>query len=407
MSTVATLEQIRAHFPALERAHNGHPVAYFDGPGGTQVPRAVVEAMTEYLYDHNANTHWHYPSSHETDELIADARRAVGDFLNARPDEIAFGANMTTLTFHLARALGRGWGPGDEVVITELDHHANQAPWRAIERERGITIRVAKFHPGRGELDWESLAACITPRTKLVAIGAGSNALGTVTDVSRAADMAHAVGALCFVDAVHYAPHFLVDVRRSRCDFLACSSYKFHGPHIGILYGRHELLASLDVPKLAPAPNEAPDRLETGTQNHEGIIGTMAAIDFLADLAHGDTRRERLQRSYDEIHRRSHSLFAQLWGALGEIDGVTVYGPSVDAPRTSTLAFALKDHKALAVAEFCAARGLFVSHGDFYASTVVDRLGHQPDGLVRIGLACYTAGEEIDRLIRSVQVLAR
>ena len=264
-ATFASIEEIRRSFPALERRQNNFPVAYFDGPGGTQVPRAVVEAMTDYLFHHNGNTHWAYPSSAETDAIIENARRALADFLNASPDEIAFGANMTTLTFHLGRALGRGYRPGDEIVITELDHHANVAPWRALEQERGVIVRLARMIPATGQLDWDHFAQQINARTRLVAIGAASNALGTITEVRRAAAMAHAVGAQIFVDAVHYAPHALIDVREMDCDFLSCSAYKFYGPHIGILYGKRYLLSALDFPKLIPAPDTAPERAETGT----------------------------------------------------------------------------------------------------------------------------------------------
>ena len=216
----------------------GHPVAYFDGPGGTQVPRSVAAAMDDYLFHHNANTHWRYPTSEETDALIASARETLAVFLNGRADEIVFGQNMTSLTFHLARALGRGWSKGDEVVVTELDHHGNIAPWRALEKDCGITVRTVKMRTEDGRLDWSSLEAAITPRTKLLAIGAASNALGTITDVAAATKLAHDAGALAFVDAVHYAPHVLVDVQEIGCDFLGCSAYKFYGPHIGVLWGK-------------------------------------------------------------------------------------------------------------------------------------------------------------------------
>jgi len=219
------VEEIRHGFPALARIHNGYPVAYFDGPGGTQVPRTVVEAMNDYLYHHNANTHWAYPTSEETDAIIDSARRVLADFLNASPTEIVFGANMTTLTFHLARALGRGYGPDDEIVVTELDHHANVAPWRTLEKESGLKVRMVKMIPETGELDWEDFSRQLTRHTKLVAIGAASNALGTINDVKRAGEMAHYIGAKIFVDAVHYAPHELIDVRDWNCDFLACSAY--------------------------------------------------------------------------------------------------------------------------------------------------------------------------------------
>src|ERR1700756_3871442 len=293
-------EEIRRCFPALARAHNGYPVAYFDGPGGTQVPRTVVEAMNDYLYRHNANTHWAYPTSIETDAIIDSARAALADFFNANPTEIVFGANMTTLTFHLARALGRGYAPNDEILVTELDHHANIAPWHALEQERGVKVRTVKMIPATGQLDWDDFSRKLTGRTKLVAIGAASNALGTINDVSRAASMAHSVGAQIFVDAVHYAPHGLIDVRDWDCDFLACSAYKFYGPHVGILYGRHDMLGSLDFPKLLPAPDSSPERVETGTQNHEGIAGAAAAVDFLASFAAGATRRDRLGAAFQQ-----------------------------------------------------------------------------------------------------------
>ena len=398
---------IRAQFPALARRHNGHPVAYFDGPGGTQVPQSVVDAMTDYLLHHNANTHWAYPSSEETDVMLAAARAACADFLNASVREVWFANNMSTGTFHLARALGRGWGPGDEIVITDLDHHANVAPWTALERERGVTIKRVKVQLDRGQLDWDSLTAALGPKTRLLAIGAGSNALGTITNVAAATRLAHAVGALVYVDAVHYAPHALVDVRAIGCDFLGCSSYKFYGPHAGVLFTRESVLTALDVPKLLPAPDEAPDRLETGTQNHEGIVGTGAAIDFLASLGQGETRRARLVSAFDALHARGQTLLTRLWDGLGAVPGVTRYGPSPDQPRTPTLGFTLKGMDSEAVTRALVAKGLFVSHGDFYAATIVEQLGLATSGLVRVGAACYTSDDEVERLIAAVGALAR
>jgi cysteine desulfurase family protein (TIGR01976 family) len=400
---VTSTETIRTHFPALQRRHRGHPVAYFDGPGGTQVPRPVVDAMSDYLLNHNANTHWHYPTSEETDAMIASARAALADLLGASPAEVAFGANMTTLTFHLARALGRGWGPADEVVVTELDHHANVAPWRALERERGVTVRSVPMVPGTGQLDWTAFEQALGPRTRLVAVGAASNALGTITDVARAAELARAAGALSFVDAVHYAPHQLVDVRILQCDFLACSAYKFYGPHIGILYGRKDRLERLQVPKLDPAPETVPERMETGTQNHEGIAGAAAAVEFLGSLAEGGSRRERLRQSFDALHARGQSLLERLWRGLSAIPGVTLYGPPPGQPRTPTVAFTVAGRSSDAVAAALAEEGVFVSNGDFYATTVVARLGLTAHGLVRAGCACYTTEEEIDRLVNGVR----
>ncbi|MDP1890641.1 MAG: cysteine desulfurase-like protein [Gemmatimonadaceae bacterium] len=405
-TSIFRIDEIRAEFPALKRLHLGHHVAYFDGPGGTQVPRQVADAMSDYLLHHNANTHWAYPTSEETDAAIEDARTALAALLNAAPNEIAFGANMTTLTFHLARALGRGWGPGDEVIITELDHHANQGPWRAIERERGITIRVVPINLETYELDFEALRKALSPRTKLLAISAGSNALGTMPDVAQATRLAHAAGALCFVDAVHYTPHGLVDVRAIDCDFLACSAYKYYGPHIGVLYGKAERLAALDVPKLQPAPDTVPERLETGTQNHEGIVGAGAAVRFLASLGGGSDLRARVVSAMTALATRERELFARLWDEMGGIAGVTRHGPPPSRPRTPTLSFTIKGLTPENAARALAKQGLFVSHGDYYASTVVERLGLQPDGMIRVGCSCYTDEAEIERLIAAVGTLS-
>ena len=404
---VASVEAIRARFPSLQREQRNVPVAYFDGPGGTQVPRDVVDAMTDYLYNHNANTHWVFPTSQETDLAIARARIALADFLMAQPVEVAFGANMTTLTFHLSRALGSQWGAGDEIVITELDHHANQAPWTRLAAERGVTVRVVPLEPASGQLDWKAFEQALNSRTRLVAIGGASNALGTINDIPQAAQLAHAAGALIFVDAVHLAAHARLDVRALDCDFLACSAYKFYGPHIGILFGRHELLQELDVPKLAPAPNEPPERLETGTQNHEGIVGAGAAVEFLASLAAGKRRGERLDASFRELHARGQALVEQLWEGLQRIDGVRVYGPSPEHNRTPTVSFTVAGQSCEAVATALAEEGVFVSHGDFYATTVVARLGQESDGLVRAGCACYTTEDEVSRLIAGVRDIGR
>jgi cysteine desulfurase family protein (TIGR01976 family) len=406
--SVADVDAIRSRFPALSRRHAGLPAAYFDGPGGTQVPKAVPDAMTDYLLHHNANTHWLFPTSVETDAALASARAALADFLNASPQEVAFGANMTTLTFHLGRALSRGWGHGDEIVVTELDHHANVDPWRALERERGVAVRAVPFRVETGRLDEDALRAAIGPRTRLLAIGAASNALGTITDVRAAADLARARGALTFVDAVHYAPHALVDVEALGCDFLACSAYKFYGPHLGVLFGRRELLEKLDAPKLEPAPETSPERLETGTQNHEGIVGAAAAVDFLASLADsGASRRERLARVAAASHERGARLLERLWNGLVATDGVTLYGPPPEAPRTPTVSFVVRGRTSDEVAKALADRAVFVSNGDFYATTVVRRLGHEKDGLVRAGCACYTTAEEVDRLVEGVREVAR
>ena len=409
---VADVTAIRSAFPAMQRRHNGHPVAYLDGPGGTQVPRLVIDQMTEYLERHNANTHWRYPTSEETDEIIHRARQLLASFVNGTPAEISFGANMTTITFHLARALGRAWGKNDEIVVTELDHHANVAPWRALEKERGVRVQMARMRVEDGTLDMRDLESKIGARTRLVAIGAASNALGTVVDVARVAEMARARGALVFVDAVHYAPHVLVDVKQLDCDFLACSAYKFYGPHIGVLWGNKSRVEKLDVPKLAPAPEESPERMETGTQNHEGIAGAGAAVAFLASLARDPALETRaaLVRTFDALHERGKELFARLHGGLSEIRGVQCFGLDPSGRRTPTLSFKVANTSSDDVAVALAERGLFVSHGDFYAATIIQRLGERgvgDDGVVRVGCSVYTTSEEIDRVVAAVAELFR
>jgi len=398
----------RAQFPALERMHNGYPVAYFDGPGGTQVPRSVADAMTQYLFHHNANTHWVYPTSEETDALIAESRRTIATFLNAEPEEVAFGANMTTLTFHLARALGRRWKAGDEVIVTDLDHHGNVAPWRALEKERGIVIKSVRFDPLTGELDIYDLIAKVGPRTKLLALGIASNALGTITH-PELSGVARKAGAEVFIDAVHYAPHRAIDVKEFDCDYLACSAYKFYGPHIGILFGKKNKLEAIDFPKLDPAPNESPERVETGTQNHEGIVGAAAAVEFIASLAEeGHDLRARLEDSYRYHAWHGRLLLERLWKGLAPIDGVRLYGPHADAvDRTPTLSFTLRGHTTNNIARLLAKKGVFVSNGDFYATTAIERIGQAADGVVRVGCSCYTTEEEVDRVIEGVREIAR
>ncbi len=398
------MNTLRPHFPALARVHHGKPVAYFDAPGGTQVPRAVAEAMSDYLFHHNANTHWMYPTSEETDAIILSARETLADFLGGAPNEIAFGANMTTLSFHLSRALGRMWREGDEVIVTELDHHANVAPWRALEIDRGIVVRTARMDCDTAQIDYEHLEELVSPNTKLIAVGAASNSLGTINDLQRVARIARAANALFFVDAVHLAPHALIDVKTIGCDFLACSAYKFYGPHIGILWGRFELLDTIPFPKLLPAPDAAPERVETGTQNHEGIAGAAAAVDFLASFGSGNTRREKLADFFTVAHAEGMLFTAALWDALSSMKGVRLYGPPPTAPRTPTISFTIEGLHADDVSRSLANDALFASSGDFYAATVCERL--KVDALLRIGCACYTTEEEVGRLISAVDGIA-
>ena len=411
MSTthVASEESIRAQFPALARREGAHPVAFFDGPGGTQVPHVVAEAMTDYLLHHNANTHWAYPTSVETDVMLASARETLADFLGAMPGEISFGANMTTILFHVARAIGRTLEPGDEIIVTELDHHANVAPWQALAKERGAVLKWLPLDLVTYRHEAGALETLLSPRTKVVAIGAASNILGTVSDVTAMVALAKAAGAITVIDAVHLAPHALVDVKAIGADFVLCSAYKFYGPHIGICYGRHAATAALDVPRLEPAPDYVPECLETGTQNHEGIVGAAAAVDFLAGLAvdSSASRRERLATVMHGLHERGDALLRALWEGLHAIDGVTVFGPPPGTARTPTLSFRVQGHESEQVARFLAPRGVYVSHGDFYATTVARRLGVEHEGLVRVGCSCYTTADEITRVLEGVRELVK
>jgi cysteine desulfurase family protein (TIGR01976 family) len=407
VNQVKSISEIRKHFPALGRIHGGQTVAYFDSPGGTQVPRVVAEAMNNYLFNHNANTHWAYPTSNETDQLVTSARQTLAEFLNAAPEEIIFGQNMTTLTFHLARALGRSFfRAGDEIIVTELDHHANIDAWRTLETELNVKTRLLPMNVESGQLELEQLPNLLNNRTKLVAVGAASNALGTINDIERVTQIARQAGAFSFIDAVHYAPHNLIDVKKNNCDFLACSAYKFYGPHLGILYARRELIEELDFPKLEPSPNTGPERAETGTQSFESIAGAAAAVDFLASLGVGNSRRERLKNVFKEFHRRDKQLISALWQGLLEIEGVKLYGPAPDANRTALVSFTVKDYSSRKISEELAKKAIFASHGNFYAATVLERFGLAEQGFVRAGCACYTTLNEVERLIEAIALIA-
>jgi cysteine desulfurase family protein (TIGR01976 family) len=417
---LATIDHIRSQFPALKRTHGSHVVAYFDGPGGTQVPGSVPVAMADYLFHRNANAHWAFPTSAETDRVRHQAREAMADFLEAAPNEIIFGPNMTTLTYQLSRALGRSMVPGDEIVVTELDHHANVDPWKALEAERGVVIRTIPLNLETGALDLDSFPSLLGSRTRLVALGAASNALGTITDVAPLARMARDAGSLVFVDAVHLAPHRRIRVEDLECDFLACSPYKFYGPHVGVLWIRSELLEGMDVPKVAPGPKVGPERFETGTVNAEGMAGTTAVVDFLAGLWEwegpddgstesrgGDSRRASLDRVFGALVQWEAPLLAQLWDGLKPIPGVHLYGPPPTADRAPTLSFTLEKVPAREVSSRLANEvGAFLSHGDFYAATVVDRLGQRPHGLARAGISLYTTEVEVNRLVEGVARIA-
>ena len=414
------LSFLRADFPALaETDAAGRPYVYLDGPGGTQVPRTVIAAIEDYLVRANANTHGEFLTSRRTDETIANARQAMADLLNApSPSEIIFGANMTTLSFHLSHALERELRAGDEVVVTRLDHNANIAPWLRLE-ERGAVVRWVDFHPEDCTLDLEMLRSAINERTRWVAVGYASNAVGTINDVARIIAWAHEVGAWVYIDAVHYAPHGPIDVQALGCDFLVCSAYKFFGPHVGVLWGRGELLERLQPDKVRPASNRAPDRFETGTQNHEGLAGVTAAVDYLASVGtragkdfisqfpHFSGRRLHLKTALTAIEACEKELSWRLIAGLKKIPGVRIWGitdPAQAAWRVPTVSITLDRFTPQEVARQLAEEGIFVWDGNFYAITVTERLGlEEGGGLVRLGLAHYNTPQEVDRLLDALR----
>lgn len=411
------LSSCRRHFPALRRTVAGNPVAFFDGPGGSQVPEAVIEAMGRYLGLSNANTHGAFVTSRETDETIAAARRAMADFLGAEPDEIAFGANMTTLNFALSRALGRALRSGDEILVTELDHQANIDPWLCLA-ENGLVVKQVRVDPATCTLDMDDLASKLSGRTRVVAVTWASNAVGTITDMARIVAMAREAGALVVVDAVHYAPHAPIDVKALGCDFLLCSAYKFFGPHVGVLYGRREAFARLQTYRVRPQSPEPPHKIETGTLNHEGLAGVVAAVDFLAGLGRPHVarfgarlggaagRRAELLAAMHALENYEGALARRLLDGLAAMDRVRVYGPPAGHPRTPTVSFTVRGRHPSEVAAFLAERGIFVWSGDFYATTLVERLGLAGSGgLVRVGMAPYNTAEEVDRLLAALAEL--
>ncbi len=397
---------VRARFPALKRTHDGVPVAYLDGPGGSQVVDSAIAAMTDYMAGGVANLHGAFATSEETDQLVLNARAATAALLGARSDEVAFGQNMTSLTFSIASALGQTWQPGDNIVVTELDHRANVDPWLRAARLAGVEPRWLRVDLERLTLDLSRLEDIITDRTRLVAVGRASNAVGTITEVRQVADVAHAHGALVAVDAVHAVPHLPTDRVAMGADLLVCSAYKFFGPHLGIVAIGRELFDLLDVLKLEPGPTTAPDKLETGTQNHEGLAGLLGAIDFLASLGSGDVLRAKLLSGIEAIRDHEDNLARDFRQQLVGVRGLRLYGPE-DAASTPTITFTMAGHSPKSVAARLAQHGVFVGDGNFYASTLDERLGTQPNGgWVRVGLAPYTTGDEMARCMDVVNRLA-
>ena len=421
--TQQAVSELRIEFPALQQSAAGRPLLFLDGPGGTQVHGSVIDAMSRYLIEANSNVHGGFLYSDRTDETVLKARQAMADFVNApEPNEIVFGPNMTTLTFNISRAIGSTLAPGDEVVVTHLDHDGNISPWLALQ-ERGVVIRWVDIDPADCTLLPDALEAAITPRTKLVAMGYASNATGTINDVRWAADLAHAVGAWLYVDSVHYAPHGPIDVQAIDCDFLVCSAYKFFGPHQGILYGRLELLEQLPAYKVRPAANIPPHKFETGTGNFEAMAGITAAVDYLASLGERfgselapefpgfDGRRRDLKAGMAAIRDYEAGLCRQLLAGMQNIDGLRIYGitdPERLHQRVPTVSFTMEGLTPIEISRRLAAANIFAWEGNFYALAVTERLGLEDQGgLLRVGLVHYSTAEEVDALLGQLEDMPR
>jgi cysteine desulfurase family protein (TIGR01976 family) len=414
------VEALRRQFPALASERDGRPVVYLDGPGGTQVPQRVIDAVTDYYARSNANAGGAFETSERSDAIVAEAHTAVADLLGAgSADEIKFGPNMTTLTFHVSRSIAATMEPGDEIVVTTLDHEANKGPWRAVAADRGLIVREVDVRLDDLTLDLRSLDRVLTDRTRLVAVGYASNAVGTINPVAEITALAHAAGAWVYVDAVHYAPHGSIDVRALDADFLVTSVYKWFGPHLGALYGRLELLDRLPAYKVRPAH----DRFETGTQSFESIAGTLAATEYLRDVGrkHGRAattalpagageRRRELVAAFEAIAAHEQEVGWQLLDGLGRIPGVRVWGIADRdrlTERTPTFSISIDGVGPREVAEMLGRRGLFTWDGDFYATGLIERLGlAEAGGLLRLGLVHYNTAAEVDRLLGELEAIA-
>jgi cysteine desulfurase family protein (TIGR01976 family) len=417
------VSELRSEFPALQQTVDDRPVFFFDGPGGSQVHGSVIRAMESYLTKANSNAHGSFLYSRRTDEATYEARIALADFLSAsREEEIIFGPNMTTLTFRISQSIGEILSPKDEIVVTRLDHDANVAPWVALQK-KGMIVRHVDFSPRDCTLDMASLEKAITARTKVVAVGYASNAVGTVNDVRAIAEMAHDMGAWVYVDAVHYAPHGSIDVAEIDCDFLACSAYKFFGPHLGVLYGRYDLLELLPARKVVPAGKTPPHKFETGTNNFEGIVGAAAAVDYLAsvgdrfggadatEFANFDGRRKLLNAGMAAVRAYEKKLCDKLLEGLGEIPGLRVFGiADRDAldNRVPTVSLTVDDMSPGEVARRLDEQNIYVWDGHFYAVAAIERLGlTNRGGLVRVGLCHYNTLEEVEILLEALSAIRR
>src|SRR5579872_4497097 len=404
--------QIRAQFPSLAQTVNGHPAVFLDGPGGTQVPQRVIDAISNYLRHDNANTAGAYATSRRTDAMLAEARAAMADFLHCASDEIVFGQNMTSLTYAMSRSISRDLGPGDEILVTRLDHDANVSPWLALE-EKGVTIRWAEIHTEDCTLDVEDLESKLNSKTKLVAVGYASNAVGTINPVKEIVRLAHSHGALVYVDAVHYAPHGLIDVANLDCDFLVCSTYKFFGPHMGVLFGKREHLKRIRPYKVRPNTNAIPNCWEWGTMQHESIAGITACVEYIADLGRRarpeaatsgpNQRRAAIEAAYEAIHEHERALLDAMIAGLRKIPGAKIYGitdPARFHERCGTLAVRVENHTPLELATKLGDRGFFTWDGNYYALNLTEHLDvEKSGGFLRIGLVHYNTLDEVERML--------
>ena len=406
---------VRSQFPSLKTQVNGHTAAFLDGPAGTQVPTQVIHAIQSYLLTANANTGGAFLTSRRTEEIIAHARAAMADLFNCEKDEVVFGQNMTTITYAFSRAIARDLKPGDEILLTTLDHDANYSPWKALE-EKGIVIRTVDIREADCTLDLDDLKSKLNEKTRLVAVGYASNSVGTINPVAEIIRLAHAAGAMIYIDAVHYAPHGLIDVEALDCDFLVCSPYKFFGPHMGALYGKRQHLQSFRPYKVRPCSDQLPDRWESGTQIHELIAGIGAAVEYLAELGrHCDpsakTRREALAAAYHSTVTHETAIIWRLIEGLKSIPGARIYGitdPQRSAERCSTLSLRIGNHHPTAIATFLGERGIFAWDGNYYALNLSERLGVESQGgMLRIGLVHYNTTEEVDRLLSALREFAK
>ncbi len=399
------IEAIRSRFPALSRSEGGKPVAYLDGPGGTQVPDSVIGAMDKVLRDGVSNLGGGFGASKDADQITTEARGTMADFFNADPAEISFGQNMTSITFAVSRALSATWGSDDAVVVTSLDHDANYTPWVRAASDAGAEVRIAEFDPATGLLDPEEVARLLDDRVRLVAVCVAANSIGTVVDVESITGIAHEAGAVVYLDGVHAGPHRLLDVEVIDCDFLVASSYKFFGPHTGILYGKLDRLAELDFYKVRPAPSDPPGKMETGTQSFESLAGVTAAVEYLASLAgHEDgTRRQRLDTAYRLIGDHEADLSDRFLTGLADLPSVRVHGfPGVGPERVATFAIGVEGHEPEKVAARLGEAGIYAWSGNYYAVNAMDRLGVADRGLVRIGFVHYNTADEVDRTLEAL-----